>query len=216
MVAFRAAVVAEMADIHSCVVIRRAAANAVLRVGGVLKAASSLSRIVQTEADGVTASGRQIGDDGIIGIHNERRRRRKPCSRSSPALGDDLELPVAIELVAEQVPERDDAWLRPFERLGKRSLVDLEEAELSAACSDESGRDPGEEIGAGAIPGEFSIGAENLGGHRGRRRLAVGCRDEHDPVGEPSREGVHGAGIDLPQHFPGKRRASAAPDGARQ
>ena len=71
----RAAVVAEMADIHRRVLVRCAAAHAVLRVGGVLEARSRLSRVVEPEANRARAPVGEIGDDGIVGVHDERGRR---------------------------------------------------------------------------------------------------------------------------------------------
>ena len=47
----------------------------------------------------------EIGDDRIVGIHDERRVARKLPHRVAPALGNELELAVAIELVAEEIRE---------------------------------------------------------------------------------------------------------------
>ena len=55
----------------------------------------------------------------------------KRRDRGAPALGDQLELAVAVELVAEQVAEHDRARADAPRDLGQRGLVDLEQAELA-------------------------------------------------------------------------------------
>ena len=70
-----------------------------------------------------------------------RRRCGSPPISVAPALGDDLELAVAIELVAKQVPERRPrAAADASHELRQRSLVDLEQPELArrAATSAEA------------------------------------------------------------------------------
>ena len=99
------------------VVVRRAAADAVLRVGGVLQARACLPRVVEPEPQRALTPVGEVADHRIVGVHDERRRLRELCDRGAPALGHELELAVAVELVAEEVPERDGARARPRERL---------------------------------------------------------------------------------------------------
>jgi len=51
----------------------------------------------------------QVGDERIVGVDDERRGGRERCHSRPPSLGDVLELAVTIELVAEEIAERDDA-----------------------------------------------------------------------------------------------------------
>ena len=129
----RAAVVAEVTDVRGRELVRRAAANAVLRVGGVLQLRAGMSWIVEPEANRTWPSVGEVRDDGVVRVDDERRLRRHRRDRGTPALGDDLELAVAIELVAEEVAERDDPRSRSRDRFGKRSFVDLEQPELRLA-----------------------------------------------------------------------------------
>ena len=224
MVALRAAVVAEMADVHRRVLVGRPAAHAVLRVRGVLQTRSRLARVVEPEAERAFASVGEIGHDRIVAVHDERRRRRELADRRSPALGHDLELAVAVELVAEEVPERHDARPRPRERLGKRTLVDLEEAELGSAGGDEGGGDPGEQIRAGAVPREASCrrrgsrrpspssSSFRSSPTRARRRPEGAPRARRRPPDRPSRAPCRGASY--PRR--GRPRATARRSRARR
>ncbi len=65
-----------------------------------------------------------------------------------PAGGDELELAVAVELVAEEVAEQERLRPDAARDLRQRRLVDLEQPELGAAGGEEGGGDPGDEIGA--------------------------------------------------------------------
>ena len=88
-------------------------------------------------------------------------------------------------------------------RLRERSLVDLEQAEVGASRRHERRRDAGEQVGAGAVPGEPVLGAENLGGHRHRRRLPVRRRDERDPWGRRAASASTAPGSTFQSSFPG-------------
>ena len=57
-------------------------------------------------------------------------------------LRNQLELAVAVELVAEQVSQQNGAWAHPLRNLWQGALVDLEEAELCAARRKQRGGDP--------------------------------------------------------------------------
>ena len=75
MVAPWAAVVAEMAHIHRRILVRCAAAHAVLRVSGVLEARSRLPRVVEPEANRARAPVGELGDDRVVAVDHERGRR---------------------------------------------------------------------------------------------------------------------------------------------
>ena len=68
----------------------------------------------------------------VVPVHDHRRVRRQLLHGRPPPLGDELELAVAVELVAEEVAEADH--LRPHapRHLRQSALVDLEEPELRA------------------------------------------------------------------------------------
>jgi hypothetical protein len=53
--------------------------------------------------------------------------------RVPPPRRDELELAVAVELVAEQVAEQQRLWAHAAGDLRERALVDLEQAELCIA-----------------------------------------------------------------------------------
>ncbi len=211
-----AAVVAEMADVGGCEVVRRSAAKAVLRVSRVLEVRPGVTRVVQAEAERGRATVGKIRDDGIVGVHDQRRVDGKALGGGAPALGDELQLAVAVELVAEEVAEGEDARLQPRERLGQRGLVHLEQPELGSPRRDEGRRDPGEQVRTGPVPREASPIAEDLRRHRGRRGLAVRRREDNGALGQASRERVHRSGVELPQHLSGDGRAAPATDGTRQ
>ena len=166
-----------------------------------------------------TARGLSLHDvshDRIVSVDHERRLRRHGRDRGTPALCDDLELPIAIELIAEEVAESDDPRPRSRDRFGKRPFVDLEQSQIRLARGDERRRDSGEEIRARAVPGETVIASENLRRHRGRRRLPVRRRHQSDAARKPRCESIHGTGIELPEDLSGNRGAAAAPRETRE
>jgi hypothetical protein len=62
-----------------------------------------------------------------------------------------LELAVAVELVAEEVAEGDGARAHATGDLGQGRLVDLEQAQLGVACSQQRRGDAREQVGARAV-----------------------------------------------------------------
>ena len=119
-------------------------------------------------------------------------------------------------MVAEEVPENDDARTSALECLGKRALVDLEQAELGTATGDERGGDAGEEVRTGAVPREPPLGAQDLCSHGCRRGLAVRRGDERHAVGSRAASASTAPWIDLPQDLPGQRRPASTAYGTRQ
>ena len=133
-VAVGAVVVAEVAHEDRVVDVRGAAAAAVLGVGGVLHLRHRHAlrpRRRSTAADPV-ALARSARPTRVVGVEHELldRRRRQ---RLGPALGDRLELAVAVELVAEQVAQQQRARADLGEDLRQPELVDLEQPGVAAA-----------------------------------------------------------------------------------
>src|SRR5689334_9977066 len=148
MAAIGAAVVAEVPDIRGGVLVGRPAANAVLRVGGVLKRGTRDSGVVDAEDDGARVVLREVADLRVVTVEDECRVRRERTDGFAPAGRHVLELAVAVELVAEEVAEADAAWADPRRHLRQRRLVDLEQTELRAPRVEQSRCDTGNEIRA--------------------------------------------------------------------
>src|SRR5205814_7174083 len=109
MAAVRTAVVPQVADVDSGVVVRRAAADAVLRVGRVLEGRPGPPRVVEPEDRRAGAGARELADLRVVAVDDERRVGVELGDRLPPPLCDELELAVAVELVAEQVAEAQGA-----------------------------------------------------------------------------------------------------------
>ena len=77
----------------------------------------------------------ELGDERVVGVDDERRRVGERGDRRAPALGDVLELAVAVELVAKEVAERHDPRADAPHHLGQRELVDLEQARARRRCA---------------------------------------------------------------------------------
>src|SRR5262249_26254906 len=104
-----AAKVSEVPDVSRGVLVRRSAADAPLRVGSVRELGRGVARLVEAEHEGVTRPGSVFSGDvaelRVVRVRDEHCRLRQLASGSAPALCEELELPVAVELVAEEVPE---------------------------------------------------------------------------------------------------------------
>ena len=79
------------------------------------------------------AAAREVADLRIVAVDDEHRVVRQRRGRRPPALGDVLELAVAVELVAEEVAEQDRARPDAAGDLRQRALVDLEQPQLGVA-----------------------------------------------------------------------------------
>ncbi len=151
----------------------------------------------------------EVADLGIVGVHDELGL-REGCDSVPPAGGEELELAVAVELVAEEVPEQQRPRPDPPRDLRERRLVDLEQPELGTVGMEEGGGDPGDEIRAGAVVRDSEAWLEDRRHHRGGRRLAVRRRDERRALLEPRREPVDRARVQLPEQLAGQGRTAAA------
>ena len=76
---------------------------------------------------------RQVTDLGVVAVDDKAGLRQRGDG-VAPAGGDGLELAVAVELVAKEIAKEHCARPDAPGDLGKRGLVDLEEAELRVAC----------------------------------------------------------------------------------
>ena len=95
------------------------------------------------------------GDRRVVGVQHRRRRRRQARDHRRPEVGEVLELPVAVELVAEEVHQHQHPRLELARHLGQRGLVDLEQAGLGlrvpAAGLQQRRGHAGHQVRAGAV-----------------------------------------------------------------
>ena len=81
-------------------------------------------RVVEAVDDAVA----ERADLRVVAVQDEHRLGRELVDGDAPALGDQLELAVAVELVAEEVAEANGTRAHAPEHLRERRLVHLEEA----------------------------------------------------------------------------------------
>ena len=205
LAAARAVVVAEMAEVDRVEHVGRAAVAAVLRIGGVRHPCQRervvLDAEVQHRRVALTA---EVGDRGVVGVEHERRLTgRSGVHGRIPAIGDRLQLAVAIELVAEQVAEQDRARVQLGGERVEPQLVHLEQAELAgdaparAGGGEQRGGDPSGHVRPGLVVHERHAGTlENFGEQRARRGLAVRRRHEHAAPRQARGELADRAGIE--------------------
>src|SRR5438105_1625715 len=104
----RADVVAEVAHVGGAVLVGRPTADAPLRIGRVLEFGAAVPRVVEPEDDGSRPLVRQLAHLGIVPVHDECGLVRELSYRLAPARGDQLKLPVPVELVAKEIAEAHD------------------------------------------------------------------------------------------------------------
>ena len=161
-------------------------------------------------------------DQRVVGVEHEPPPRWR--DDRGPAVGDRLQLAVAVELVAEQVGEQHRARLDLLGDLAEPELVDLEQAEvageLTAALARGAGerrRDPARHVRPGAVVDEARARAlEDRRDHRRRRGLAVGGGDHDAAAVQLRRQLPDGVGLDLGQHLARQARAATAARRARE
>ena len=129
--------------------------------------------VVDAEASDAATIVRERGDERIVGVDDQRSALVKDADSIAPALGDVLELAVAVELVAKQVAERDDPRPDTAHRLRQSELVYFEQAKLRVRGGEQGGGDARREVGARVVPGQTVAASENPRCHRRRRGLAV-------------------------------------------
>ena len=207
----RAAVVAEVTDVRRDVLVRSSATNAVLGVRSVLQGRPCRRGTVHPEDERVRPLPRELADLRIVAVHRQRRILGERAHRRTPPLRDVLELAVAVELVAKEIPEADGFRFDTQEDLGQCRLVHLEEAELGRACVEERRGHPRDQVRARPVVRQAKTFTENACRHRRGRRLAVRRGDHRRAERQPRGEAVDRSGIELPDQLSGDCRAAAGP-----
>src|SRR5687768_16713474 len=110
--------------------------------------------VVESVDERTGALSREVTDLRIVAVHHEHGLFREVPDGGSPALRDVLELSVAVELVAKQVPQADGARPDTAGDVGHGGLVDLEQSELGAPRGEQGGGDPGGEIRSRGVVSE--------------------------------------------------------------
>ena len=206
-----------MADEGPLVGVGAAAATAMLGVGGVLELGQGLARVLDAEIDDAVAAravgvAAEVGDQRVVGVEDEAGAAGALGHQRRPIVGEGLDLPVAVELVAEEVAEDDQRGVELGRHLRQPGLVDLEEA-LAAALLEQRGRDAPGHVRPGPVVHRLAAhGGEDRGDHPGSRRLAVRGADHGRRV-EPGAEAGDRVGGEAQEHAPGQRRAAAAAAG---
>ena len=95
--------------------------------------------------------------------------------------------------------------------LRQRALVDLEQPELGVALRQERRGDAGDQICAGAVPGELAPRLEDLRGHRRRGRLPVRGGDDGRALGSRAASASIAPGSSFHRSFPGSVVPPPAP-----
>ena len=181
-----------------------------------LERCSALRGVVDAERRRACVRPGEIRHQRIVRVDDEKRLFGKGRDHRPPALGDQLQLPVAVELVAKEIAETHDARPDGGGQVGQRRLVDLEQAQLGIACVDEGRRDSRGKVRAGGVVGQPEAGSEDRRRHRGARRLAVGRGQDHAPFGQTLRKPRDRPRVDCGQQLPRQRRSAALPREARQ
>ena len=163
--------------------------------------------------------------------------RAQAAGHIAPALGDGLQLAVAVELIPEQVHEHHDPRLqchrppspappRPLRRRrchrspsSRRRCARLSRRTRSVArrrrCPrKQGGGDPARQVGPGGIGCHVAaVGAQAGAQQPCRGGLAVGGRDVHRATAEPPAEPGERTWLQPVQHHAGQACAPAAPGG---
>ena len=205
----RATVVAEVPDIRRGELVRVPARDAVARIGCVLQRGAGVAGVVEAVGDRSDPPAREVADLRVVAVDDEHCLGGQLRRSGAPALGDVLELAVAVELVAGEVSEQHCAGADAADDLRQRALVDLQQPELGVPLCEQGGRDARDEVRARPVPGESSAAADDLRHHRRGRRLAVRRRDDGRSLRQPRRQRVDRARIELPEQLAGNRRAAA-------
>src|SRR5439155_12331471 len=102
----------------------------------VLQRRSRARRIVHAEHDRIGACVRELADLRVVAVQRQHGVAGQRAYGGAPTRGDVLELAVAVELVAEEVSQADGPGPQPLRHLRESRLVDLEQAELRAPCTE--------------------------------------------------------------------------------
>ena len=127
---------------------REFAADAVLRVGRVLQRRSRDRWVVDAERHRLGSISCEVSHERIVRVDDQARLGRETEHRLTPARPNELELAVAVELVAEEIAQADRARTHSREHFRKGCLVRLEQPELRTVRVQQRRRHPGDEIRA--------------------------------------------------------------------
>ena len=118
-----------------------------------LHAGERLGVVLHPEVRHAAALTAEVGHQRIVGVEHEASAAVELGHELRPAVGEQVELAVAVELVAEQVGEEQQAGLHVLRDGRQPRLVDLEEAELAAlaACVEQRGGHSPGHVRAGAV-----------------------------------------------------------------
>src|SRR5512133_3954349 len=103
--------------------VRRPATDAVPRVCRVLERRPADARILDAEDNGAVPLAREVADLRVVAVDDHPGVPVECTNGLAPALGDELELAVAVKLISEQVPEADRARADPARNLGQGGFV---------------------------------------------------------------------------------------------
>ena len=224
---------AEVREVGGVVDVGMAAAAAVLGVRGVLQLGMGEPVVVDPEEEhaGCGCARRrrirlgdagQVGDQRVVRVEDERAAAAPGAHHGRPAVGDRLQLPVAVELVAEEVAEQERARGELLDERPEPELVDLEQPDVAghgAPAAARGGRERGghaaRHVRPGAVVDEARAGAvEHRRHHRGGGRLAVRRTDHHAALREAPGQQPDGVRLQPGEHLAGQRGPAAAARGA--
>ena len=175
----------------------------------------------QPEPAGLRALGdvlREGHDPGVLPVEDHGARGGRRDLGEHPPGGVDLA--EAVELVAHDVEQQRVAGLDLLDEVHGVRLVELEhgdvrvEAAREAHLPEQGGGHAAHEVGAGAVGEDLvALRAQQLDGHLGGGRLAVGAADEHHAVRQLRELLGHEPGVQPLHHEAGEGGASAAQGG---
>jgi hypothetical protein len=214
LAAVGAVVVPEVGEVRGVVGVGVPAAAAMLGVGGVLELGQGEAVVVDAEVERLLVPA-QVRHQRVVGVEDEM---LLSLDHLGPAIGDRVELAVAVELVAEQVAEQERAGVQGGGDARQPELVDLEQSRVpvhaaAATCRREQrGRDASGHVGAGAVvdqPGARSLQHGRC--HGGGGRLAIGRGDHDRPAREPAGQLTDRIGLEAEEHATREGGAAPAP-----
>ena len=175
-------------------------------------------RIVEPEDERSGPLAREIADLRVVAVDDEHAPPAPERARpSAPALRDVLELSVAVELVAEQVPEADRPGPDTARDLRQRGLVHLEEPQLRVPGGQEGGGDPGDEIRARSVVSEAQPRARGSPRPSPRSSSSRSSpRSSAEPMRKSRGKPVERVRVERGQHLARHGRSSAGADQPRE
>ena len=174
--------------------------------------------VLDPEVGRVGHAAAEVGHERVVGVEDEHAAAGAGGGDGGPAVGDRLELAVAVELVAEQVAEQQRARVELLDDGAQPELVDLEEPELArqlaaaaAGGAGQRGRHAARHVRPGAVVDQPRAPAlEDRGEHRGGRRLAVRGRHDDAAALQARREQADRVRLEAGEQLAGQRCPAAA------